>query len=297
MSVNDKELTIWVSDQRKFIIYDLNGNVLREVRTGTLAKSGVQLDKDQFALYLDIGGDVATDEKFDLKIFDNYGENTYVGLEKKNKYFSKGSFFFSQYRNHFLVSPGYSNDIYEINPNSDTIRKKYTIDFGKYKMPEDFPLKYVTQIKFQHALEKSTYAALSNYWETPGYLAYSFVYKGLVYDAYYSKSTGEIKYGNAWFNNVHGIFSGINKGAYDDNIISFFDPADVASYQKSFTSIPTAKQLDTTVAAANKYYGSGTDKDKFVAGDFTHNQEEIDMLQSIKASDNPVILIKRLKHF
>jgi len=297
ISVNDKELSIWVNDQRKFIIYDLNGNVLREIRTGSVGKCGVPINADRYALYMDIGGDVKTDEKYDLKVFDHFGKNTNIGFEKKDKNFSKGSFFFSQNDNGFLVSPGYSNNIYEIRSNSDVLVKKYKIDFGQYTLPEDFSLKYGTPIRFLRGLDRSGYATLSGYWETPGFLVYSFSYKGLIYEVYYSKSTGKIKYGNAWFNNVYGIFSGTNKGAYRDYVISVFDPSNLVSYQKNYTAPPSKIQTDTIAVAANKFYGLNTDGEKFVPGDFAYSQEEIDQLQSIKASDNPVIIIKKLKQF
>lgn len=297
MSVNEKELAIWVNDQRKFVIYDLDGNFLKEVRTGNLAKSGVQIDRDMFALYLDIGADVASGEKFDLKILNKSGKLRHIGFKKKDKHFSKGNFFLSQHENYFLVSPGYSCNIYEINANNKALLKKYEIDFGKYKMPDDLPLKYNTPIEFQKALDRSDYASLSGYWETTDYLIYTFAYKGKIYDAYYSKKTGEIKYGNAWFNNVFGIFAGANKGIYGNSVIGIYDPANIESYQKTFKSPPSGKKLDTMASDANKFFRIEADERKFVGSDFNYSKEEIDMLQSIKTSDNPVILIKKMKRF
>jgi len=297
MSVNDKEVAIWVNDQRKFITYDLNGNYLREIRTGTLAKSGVQLEREKFALYLDIGGEINTTETFDLKVFNNFGKNTYDAFEKKDKNFSKGAFFFSQFNNSYLVSPGYSNKIYEINAANDTLTEKYNIDFGEYTLPEDYALKYGTLIKFQQGLDKSGYAVLNNYWETPDYLVYTFTYKELIYDVYYSKKTGTLKYGNAWFNNVYGIISGANKGAYDNYVISVFDPAGIASYQKNYTTPRSKTQMDTITAAANKYYGLNSEDEQFVASDFAYTQGEAALLQSIKASDNPILIVKKMKQF
>ncbi|HEX8019276.1 6-bladed beta-propeller [Mucilaginibacter sp.] len=295
ISVNKKELAIWVSDLEKFVIYDLDGRFLREVKTASFGKSGAMLDDNKFAVYLDIGADVASGEKFNLKVINDQGEVTHVAFEKKDKDFSKGSFFFSQNENQFIISPGYSNNIYALGNNAVT--KKFAVDFGQYQMPADFSQKFPTAIKFQQALSRSNYAYLSKYWDTPGYLVFSFVYKGMLFDAYYSKRTKVLKFGNAWFNNVHGILSGVNKGAYADNIIAIYDPAHVDSYQKTYKSPPSKNQIDTLVSGANRFFRTGGNEGKFVASDFSYSKEEIDLLHSIKTSDNPVILIQKLKKF
>ncbi|WP_184547879.1 6-bladed beta-propeller [Mucilaginibacter sp. FT3.2] len=296
MSVNKNELTIWVSDLKKFIVYDLKGKFLREIRTHCYGKSGAMIDENKFALYMDIGADVVTNEKFDLKVFNDKGVVTHVAFEKRDKDFSKGSFFFSQNENQFLLSPGYSNNIYALNSNNVVV-KKYAIDFGQYKIPADFALKFPNGIKFQQALSRSDYAYLSGYWEAPGYLIYSFVYHGMQYDAFYSKKTKVFKYGNAWFNNVHGMLTGNNKGVYADNVIAIYDPAHIDSYQKSYKVPPSRSRIDTLVSGANRYFGKLGFEGKFIASDFSYSKEEIDLLQSIKTSDNPVILMQKLKHF
>ncbi|PUZ24936.1 hypothetical protein DCC81_11505 [Chitinophaga parva] len=150
-----------------------------------------------------------------------------------------------QNRNQFLVSPGYSNDLYEIDTNKNVLHKKYSIDLGKYRLPNDFATKYPTFISFDKGLGHSNYAYITDYWDTPNYLVYSFSYKGLIYDVYYSKRTKQIRYGNAWFNNVYGIIVGANKGAYDDNIIAVYDPANIESYQKSLITKRTKEQTDS----------------------------------------------------
>lgn len=297
ISVNNGEVSIWVHDQRKFVIYDMNGNCLREVNVATMAKSGVRISADKFATYLDIGGDVLSREKFDLRVFDDNNKKTYVGFEKKDQNYSKGIFFISQNRNQFLVSPGYSNDLYEIDTNKNVLHKKYSIDLGKYRLPDDFATKYPTFISFDKGLSHSNYAYITDYWDTPNYLVYSFSYKGLIYDVYYSKRTKQIRYGNAWFNNVYGIIVGANKGAYDDNIIAVYDPANIESYQKSLTTKRTKEQTDSLSADANRFYNLNGKSNMFVPNDFAYSQAEINIIQTIKPNHNPVILIAKLKYF
>jgi len=299
MTVNAQGLTIWDSQVNKFITYDLNGKFIKEVKSRSSAKSGVMLNADAFALYLDIGIDAAnSNEKFDFKIIDNAGKVIHTGFEKKDKSFSKGSFFFNQSGNETLLSPGYSNAIYAVH--KDEIVKKYTIDFGKHEMPASFPEKYTSVRKFEKGLKESNYVALLSYLETPAYLNFSFTYHSLIYSCFYSKKTKAIKYGNVWFNNVHGVLPGVNKAVYNNNVIAFYDPASIDYYHKNYTYPLEKSKIDSFISEINTYFFNGhpgNAANTITSADYQFSKSELDDLQTIKASDNPVLLIQKLKDF
>ncbi|MFY0255139.1 6-bladed beta-propeller [Chitinophaga sp. 30R24] len=294
ISINNNKLIVWVNDFRKFLVYDMNGNFLKEVRVKSYAKSGVILDHEQFALFMDIGGDKVTNEKFDLKIFDKNGELTHIGFEKKDRNFSKGIFFFSQNDGQTIVSPGYSNTIYSLT--SDLLTKKYKIDFGSREIPYDTIRNFTSISKFLSWAKKSNWAYLSKYFETPDFLIFNFNYKGSTYTCFYSKKSKVLKYGNVWFNNINGIFPGILISVQGNNAISYYDPSTIDTYKKSHQSHTTNFQADTLATGANKYFKELLGKSiGFQASDFLYTKEQIDLLHSIQPSDNPVLLIQKLK--
>ncbi|MBO9152196.1 6-bladed beta-propeller [Chitinophaga sp. GCM10012297] len=297
ISIIGDELVIWVNDQTKFIIFNLDGTLAREVKTGSTAKSGVMLGENRYALYLDIGKDWKGTEKYNLKMYDRTENLDGVGFESNWEYFSKGGFFFSQNRRKFLISPGYSNTIYEIYPEGNVLSKKYGIDFGKAQIPDGFSDKYKGPMAFHEALAKSGYAYLDHYWETDDCLIYTFVYKRKIYSAYYSKKSKQTKYANTWFNDVNGFFTGVNKGISGNDVVMVFDPSHIESLQNVYKAPPSRIQMDTMAAAANRFYKAISGRDDFVASDFIYTPEEIDVLQSVKSSDNPIVLIQKLKYF
>jgi len=241
LSVYGNELVIWDNEVGKFLVYDIgDGRLLRELKAKSTGKSGVILDKDHFAIYMDLGNNESPTEKANLKILNNEAKLIGSGFEHRNNEYSKGEMFFYPGVNHMLLSPGYSNDIYALENNKAI--KKYIIDFGKYALPSDFANDFQTSIDFSEGLKKSNYAYLSKYFETPDHLIFSFVFNSQYYDCFYSKKIKKLKIGNVWINNVKGIVPGAITTVSNGTVISFFEPSSGIDYFKKNFTHPMSKE-------------------------------------------------------
>lgn len=296
ISISNDQLVVWVNNFQKFLIYDMNGNFLKEVRVKSFGKSGAMLNDGSFALYMDIGGDMKTAEAFDLKIFNSDGDQIHTGFEKLNKDFSRRIFFFSQNNGQTLISPGYSSYIYSLTNN--TLSKKYQIDFGEKSIPENSAANFVSLRQFIVWLNKSEYAYLSTYHETDGFLIFNFSYHASIYTCFYSKKSRRLKFANSWFNNVNGFFPGVVNSVCGNNVISYYDPSTIDTYKKGHQAPTDIKQAQVLAVNANKYFMEQLGQNiNLASSDFHYSQKQIDLLNSIQPSDNPILLVQRLKEF
>lgn len=298
ISIKNNELVVWVNDYKKFITYGLDGNFKKEVRSASYGKSGTTLGNGSYAIYLDIGADVDTEEKHNLQIISNEGKSIGYGFEKRDKAFSKGIFFFQQTGDHIFVSPGYSNNIYELKDIG--LVKKIVVNMGKHSIPDDFYSKFNDALNFKNALNLSEYAYISEYFDTKDYVIFTLIFKGIGYDCYYSKKTKLFKYANNWFNDIYGfVAGGGNFSVEADYVVSVYDPAQIEGYQKAFSSPPTDEERQKLSESANNFFRSSEKKavNYFTPKDFKHTTSEINFLKSVKVTDNPIVVLKKIKPF
>ncbi len=295
----NKEVAIWCNTFKKILFYDFNGEHKRSLRLDYYIKSFEILDENRYALYLDLGLKQISNTDFNFLIIDNRGRVVYKAL---NYYTtdepSKGGFhFFNKCQGEVLISPGYSNKIYSIN--NDTLKCKYSIDFQDFTIPNDFFKQGIKE--FKKNLRKSQYAYLSSFYETSRYLNLNYVFKGKVYNGFYSKQSHTFKSYNFWLNDIEGILSGMLCYCSDNYVISYFDPYNIDALQDMIVYPFNSSLLkESTKAIFNNLSISFNKKEITNYIDslkFNYSHEDIAKLHKIKPTDNPILIIKTLKTF
>lgn len=296
ISIRDDKLTIWVNNFKKFIVYDLGGNLVKEIHTDLFAKSGVASSENRYVMYQNKDYVSSSEDKFHLKVLNEEGNIESAAFEKTQAGLSREGFVISQNGESLIVSPSYSGDIFSIG--KDVLIHKYHLDFGNNSIPMNLISKYKDPVEFQNMLPSTDYAWLSMYFESKDYLVFSFVHRGLSYYCYYCKKTKNLVLGNNWFNNLGGIVSGAVMSMNDNEIISIYDPKSVEQMKAYYKSVPNEQQLDSICKKANEFFKLDTSKEGgFIATDFRYTQTDIEMIQSMNSFDNPVIIVGRLKEF
>lgn len=292
------EIVIYCNSTRKLLFYSLDGKFKKELMISDYVKTIMPLSTDMFALYLDLGKEtISKYANRNVVIIDNKGRTVrrYFTVEPEHA-ISKGGFnFFSSFQNELQVSPAYSNSIFVIS--KDSLVKKYFIDFGRYTIPSDsYKMK---GFDFRQHLENSAYAYLDRFSETSDYLFFTFIHHSKVYDCYYSKATKELKYGNFFLNDVHGILTGVHVAALDNShILGYVDPSATIDQLKSLLKTPgDAKRAKDLLI---RTFESTKDVDRTVVEDIvstnlSFSQAEINELHDMSPSDNPILLLSKLK--
>ena len=296
------EFLVWSNDDRKLLFYDLdNFKYLRSITLPIYAKTIAVLDNKTYALYADLGNDnLNRSMDHNLYLVTEEGVIVNKGLPIQEKNYGQGGFhFFNEFNNRLQISPAYNNTIHSVT--RDSLISKYEFDFANFSIPEELFLQ--EKYKFLRELKTSDYAYLRNYFELSNYLLFSFVRKGLIYNGYFSKETGKIMYSNFPVNDIKNIISGSIIATYDDNhIISYYDPANVGYLQELITfpinrELVQKKNLEAFKMLNFDIRESVNSIEKMDSIIFSYTKRDIDYLQNIDPSSNPILIINKLKEF
>jgi hypothetical protein len=125
---------------------------------------------------------------------------------------------FKYYQDYVLVTPSaFDYNIYQIDGN-DSVSIRYSFDFGKYAFDINKDIDRKT-IAYENYIRE-----ISDYEETDRFLYSSFVYKNLIYNLLYSKTTGE--------KHIHALKPELNEkefrllpvyASYEDQLVSVAD--------------------------------------------------------------------------
>jgi hypothetical protein len=291
---------------RKLLFYDFQGNYIEEIKLDYGLRSFSVLDKDIFAYYFDYKkGENPKTSKFNLLLVNKKGKILNRAFDaKENIYPSLGSrSFFNVSNDKLLVSPSYSNILYRVD--IESIIPNYCIDFDKYTIPREFVLSSKSDIIFYKELKKSNYAFLRDFFETHNYLAFSFVYKGMIYSCYFSKKTGSIKFANCFINNLFGLFteSSMIATTNGDLLIGYFEPSNNESYKKILnTSLIEGHELKKEYMKYVESWGLFPELirvyvKKIESTTFNPTKEDIETINSLSPLDNPVLVVHKIKEF
>lgn len=287
----------------KMLAYGFDGKFIEETRLRSRFKSFAILNKNVFAIYYDYDQTNKPDQiNWNLQIVHKNGEIYKEGfhIDKSTRH-SRGSMnFFNIGHNSLLVSPGYSDTIFSIT--QDSFFPKYFIDYGVQSIPHDFfraPLE-----EFTKNLRTSNYAFTYNYFELPYYLAFSFIYKRMVYNCVYSLKTKAIKCANVFVNDLYGlVVGGIFACSKGNMLVSYFDPANIEPIKKIYKSSSTdgAKLKKILLHNLDEMKDAPTDlkalKDIIKTAEFNPTKKEINNILAISPSDNPVLILHKIKPF
>jgi hypothetical protein len=296
----NNEIMVWNNSKKKILFYNMEGTFNRELKLPAYVKTIGMFAKDTIAAYLDISTE-ATSLKYNLALINDQGTVVATSLEDSNwPDFGRSGFnFFRKFKDEFQVTPSYTNDIFVIK--TDTLRKKYSVDFGEQTIPQKFLKKFSNKFDFDEELKKTNYATMNNFSETENFLLFSFVSKGQIYQGYYSKKTGRVKFGNLFINDKGGLLTGGFMSSTGDSVVGFFESASILSIQKTYEKINNFAELRSTTLTEIKKIMSPQDfaNAKIFLDSLNYEVSAIDkkFVNEIKSSDNPIIVIKHMKSF
>jgi hypothetical protein len=298
---------IIIYDGRKLLFYDFEGKFIEEIKLSFSFRSFSVLSKDVLAYYFDnsLKEKDLHKLKFNLLFVNKKGKILSQSFDvDENIYPTSGSrSFFYQYNQELLVSPSYSNTIYSVS--TESIVPKFVINFDKYAIPKDFVLNAKTDNDFYRELKKSNYAFLRDYFETPNYLAFSIVYKSMIYSCFYSKKTGVIKFANSFVNNMYGLLteSSIISVTKGDIIVGYTEPSNNEETRKIMKNSLTdgLKLKQEYLKYVDSWKSSNEFKRSYMrkvdSTFFNPTKEEVDITDSLSSFDNPVLIVHKLKDF
>ena len=212
---------------------------------------------------------------------------------------------FSYYNDEIIFSLQHFNIVYSLN--NKEIERKYYWDFGKQKIPAS-QLKNKTGRELDKMIKDNEYAYAIASYETSSHLICQFVYKRMIFDCYYSKESENSKISACYFNDLYALSS--NRAFYflkGDSLISFIEPQSFIQFQKIANDMKNGKK-DINDALFRQSFPSiqsmfidkkikDNYKEILESAKITLTNEEIDFVNSIDESDNPILMIAKLKNF
>ncbi|MDR1373051.1 MAG: 6-bladed beta-propeller [Dysgonamonadaceae bacterium] len=308
---HNDELLVWCHNRKTIMKFKLDGTFVKNIKVNYWAASIHAVDKNSCLLYLN--NYTQKDGKINdhnILIIDDSG-NVVSGLLPYNKDGIKlsppsGDDFFT-FQKELLFSPYYRNRTFKINTDSAKISTKYFFDFGKNNIPSSLIYSVDTDREFDKKIRNMDYAFNISFAETASHVVNSFVYKGRIFSCFHSKESGETKYSSIFINDVHALAASGNHFSCikDSLLISCADPQafvklqDFAQELKNDAKGTMKKQLKGFNPFTSIFGGKVIDNllQAIESSDMKASKEEIDFINSIEESDNPIIQISTLKKF
>jgi len=210
----ENQLVIWDDKQHKSLFYDLNDNFLEAFFFPVFTREYACLGRDTHMFYF--GNRKNPPELGDLAyklIITNHKGEVRSKHFQQDQHIDMNIHFYSYYDSLNLVHT-IGDTIYRITPTE--IRAAYTINFGKYALPNSFVFNDVA--KFEQ-LKSQNYAFLiSHVCETSTHLFFTFVYRGKRKCVLFHKKSGHYGTFDCFWDDIHGGFRLINIFPLQDEI-------------------------------------------------------------------------------
>ena len=180
-----------------------------------------------------------------------------------------------------LVNITYNDTIYEVS--QSRINRKYYIDFGEYKNPDEWFRKENLRT-FLNKSEEGEYTSVTYFWDVSGYIYLSSRYQGLTTHCFYSKSSGESKcFRKSDYMQAAGAFGGWPISVTDTDFVYIMEPQEVYGIKESVLN------------RINALYPEAQPTDvKTIIDTFYVAQEKWEFLKltesAIKEDSNPVLV-------
>ncbi len=271
---DDKYFEVFSNGLQKLLRYDKEGNFLQEEYMGIHLKSFSRLNKD-LVMYSYKG----ISSKLIIKKNDKLTE-----LIELDNYSTGDNNNFSSYGNNVSFGRSIDNNIYQITNNKAQI--KYTLNFGKYQIPESFLQENLDKLTgfAVPKLYNSDYAYnIWSFYESAGFVIFTILHKNALHLLVYSKETGKIRIADDFINDINNLTKvfKINREmipvALDkDELIFIIEPVIIKEW------IDQTKQSYTTQEW--EIYKR-------------ENEPIIKLYDNLKENDNPVIAKLKLKVF
>jgi hypothetical protein len=313
-SYND-ELLIWCHNKKTIMKFKINGTFVRNIKIDWWVASIYVTGLNSYLLYLNNytqkNGNV---NDYNIQIIDDNGNiiSRMLPYNKDKIVLSPPCLNdFCTFQEELLFSPHYSNTIFKIDMDSAKMRSKYYFDFGKHNIPRSLFNPAVTPGEFDKAIQSnSNYAFNINFMETTSHVVNQFVYKRKIYTCFHSKESGITKYSAHFINDINLYPEGIFHTQQGDLLIGYVETNGFIELQSLVKEMEkTSKEPDNikdiliknlTIPSSSIFSNKLKDNYSQAIKSSTItslSDEEINFINSVDESDNPIIQIAVLKKF
>jgi hypothetical protein len=302
------EIIINNNNRQMLMFFKLDGTFVKEIPLNFYFGALNVIDSNTIAIYRNNRGNGEDD--YNLVLIDREGnvKNQFLPIDRATDLLSAScEMAFFLYGDTLQFSPPYSRIIYALN--EDGLLPRYRVNFGDRNIPYRLLKGETSRDINQEIRDSRNYMYISAYAETTDHLAFRFVYyNGLAYDCYYSKTSGKYIAGAFFINDMYGADTSGRFYCVDNNLlVSVIKSGAFIGLQSSLAEIEKRKSSlqKMNIEALNSVKTNAVFNDKLIrnmikaweSADVTLSQEEIDFINSVDESDNPVLRIARLKKF
>jgi hypothetical protein len=299
------ELLILCANKKTIMRFNFDGNFIDDIKTDWWASSIMVVAPNTYLLYLNnISQKNSYSDRHNILVINEKGnvlKELFPAKDAETLSFP-AKHAFSFYGDEIVFTPCYDNIIYKLNDNS--CKEKYFLDFGKYKIPQSF-FKNTTFREFDKKIKNGDYAFSIGSIETDSHVICQFVYKGKIFDCFYSKNTKNTKITSVYLNDINALASGRSFNSVDGNfIIDFVEPQSFVEFRsivnnknvKNFKELLLNKFMPPLSSIFNNKLKHNF-KNVIISSEIKLSQAEIDFINSINETDNPIIRIATLRNF
>jgi len=288
-----------------FMRYSVDGQMVSQTKTGMFIGSFAVLDKDNLVVYLDYHDSSSNPaDWYNFKVIDKAGKvkAKFLKYDKRTSFLHSCDNVFCSLDGKIYSKQEFSSSVFSVS--LDKFYPKYYFDFGKNQIPT----KWITE-DFDNIADKirksngKTY--LSKVFFVKGKMMMNLVHNHVYYlyslnqndcksDVYASDMINDMGLGSSiMISNVKG-----NKCYFAIDASRFYDmKTDIVKY-KAGDNI--TKKDEGKITAALKKLGNKDPStrlflEEYMKSDIILTQRDIDMVNSIKEGDNPIIQVCTLK--
>ena len=276
--------------RRKIIKFNLNGAFISEDNIGILAHFYHKWNNDTLIFFAnntfnELNGMQIHHNLFFMSLNNHKIISKFIPIKKNFEPIKVYQInHFTKFDESLLFFQPFNDTIYQIY-SPKMVLPRYFVDFGNQKIPDQLLSKKFKNIKeLILPLHNSKYAwGLANFREFDNVLFFTFKYKKKYYNAYYSKTTKEIKYSHAFINDLDQSKQVINLSSSDQPIGKY--NGSLIYYLEPDVFISRVKGIEKSKSPENWL--------KFKE----ENQQLIDIYETTTLMDNPILVFRKLKDF
>ena len=303
----NNELLVWCHNHKTIMRFELDGKFIENIRVDWWASIISVASKDIYTLYFNnIPQKGRKPNDHNIYMINGKGQiiNRLLPYNEKLGHLRPPcQNAFSLYRDTILYTPYFENKIYQINP--DRIDTRYYVDFVQHSIPSSLLLNDFSII--DKTIIERNYANVIQAGETSSHIILRFVFDHrLSFTAYYSKESKQVKWSPLWINDVYamadiGRFQCIDEDLIINSVESsaFVRIKDVL--EKVGRENIVKELIRATSSIDNILFVNKQLKDNLIkcyqSLQIILSDEEVELINSINETDNPILMIAKLKKF
>jgi len=302
------DLLVLCHNKKTILRYKLNGTFVGKTTFDWWVRSIFVIDDNAYLLFFN--NNMQPNRKknnYNITIIDKEGQilKNLLPYDEKTGKLSPPMPTFSYYENEILFKPYYSNTVYNLDNNE--IKPKYYLDFGDRKVPNSL-LNDNSSSEVTKLIREREYAYCISSYETSTHIISQFSYKRIIYDCFYSKESGNVKIACTYVNDMCNFAT--NRGftyVAGESLIGNADPDAFTPFKEHLKKKEKSKKEMNEVlydefntlkvrAFLNKKLVDNL-LETYKTTKINVTNEEVEFINSIDESDNPILMIAELKKF